>query len=220
MLILHGSNGSPFVSRVRTQLYAKELPFELVPAAPATPEFQRLNPLGKMPLLEHDGLLVQESLVILEYIEDAFPTPSLLGQSPEERMRVRRVVRTVDVYCGSVLEILRAAADPTHKIDLEAKRAEMNRGLGGLEAFLAGESFAAADRLSLADCTLIPWLYYANKLTDSGDDTLTRREKLSRYIAFIAKQPVTQRVWGEMDESFRAFMARWKAQQAAATKSD
>jgi glutathione S-transferase len=216
MVILYGSNGSPFVSRVRMQAYAKELPVELRPAVLGTPEFQRMNPLGKMPVLDHDGLIVPESAVICEYLEEAFPTPSLLGGTIQDRMRARLVARTVDIYCGAVGELLRAAADPNHKIDVEAKRAEMNKGLGALEAFLAEDGYAVGGKLSLADCTLVPWLFYANMLTKSGDDALTRRPKLARYIAFIAEQDLTKRIWGEMDESFRAFMTRWKAEQANA----
>ena len=214
MIILFGTNGSPYVSRVRMQAYAKGLPIELRPAALGTPDFQRMNPLNKMPVLEHDGLIVPESAVILEYLEEAFPTPSLLGATIAERMRVRLVARTVDVYCNGAGELLRAAADPGHKIDVEAKRAELNRGLHALDTFLAEDGHAVGGELSLADCTLVPWLFYANMLTRSGDDALTRHPRLTRYIAFIGEQPLTQRIWGEMDEAFRAFMARWKAQQA------
>ena len=115
-----------------------------------------------------------------------------------------------------MLELLRAAADPTFKIDVEAKQAEMNKGLDALETFLSGEGYAVGGKLSLADCTLVPWLFYANMRTKSGDDALTRRPKLARYIAFISEQELTKRVWGEMDEAFRAFMARFKAEQAGA----
>ena len=216
MIILHGSNGSPFVSRVRMQGYAKELPIELRPAVLGTPEFQRMNPLGKMPVLEHDGLIVPESAVIAEYLEDEFPTPSLRGVASQDRMRVRLVTRTVDLYCGGVFDLLRAASDPGHKIDAEAKRAELNKGLDALETFLADEGYAVGGKLSLADCTLVTWLFYGKMLTQRGDDALTRHPKLARYIAFISEQDLAKRVWGEMDEAFRAFMARWKAEQASA----
>jgi glutathione S-transferase len=198
------------------QAYAKELAIELRPAALGTPEFRRMNPLGKMPVLEHGGLFVPESAVICEYLEDAFPTPSLLGDTIADRMRARLVTRTIELYCGGAGDLLRASADPNHKIDVEAKRAELNKGLDALEAFLAEDGYAVAGKLSLADCTLVPWLFYGNMLTQGGDDTLTRRPKLSRYIAFIAEQDLTTRIWDEMDVAFRAFMSRWRAEQASA----
>jgi glutathione S-transferase len=216
MIILYGGNGSPFVSRIRMQLYVKELPVEMRPAQLGTPEYLRLNPLGKMPVLEHDGLVIPESSVIAEYLEEAFPTPSLLGETPGDRARARLIARTVDFYCMGALSILRAMADPSHKIDMTALRAELNKGLDALDVFLADDGFAAFGKLSLADCVLVPWLYYANKLTETGDDSLTKRPKLAHYIAFISENDLAKRIWNEMDESFRAFMARWRASQESA----
>ncbi|MCK6588156.1 MAG: glutathione S-transferase family protein [Polyangiaceae bacterium] len=216
MIILYGSNGSPFVSRVRMLAYVKEIPIELRPAALGTPEYQRMNPLNKMPVLEHDGFFVPESAVICEYLEEAFPSPSVLGTDIRERARVRLVARTVDLYLSGVFELLRAAADPSFKVDVTAKRAELNRGLDALETFLADEGdFALGDKLSLADCALVPWLFYGNMLTASGDDSLTRRPKIARYAAKIGEFDLAKRIWGDMDEAFRAFMTRWKAEQAA-----
>ena len=89
--------------------------------------------------------------------------------------------------------------------------------------FLAEDGFDAGDKLSLADCILVPWIFYGNMLTQTGDDALTRRPKLARYVAFITQLELAKRILGEMDESFRAFMARWKAEQEAvkeAVKAD
>jgi glutathione S-transferase len=214
MLTLYGSEGSPFVSRVRMQLSVKKLEFTLRPALLGTPDFQRLNPLGKMPVLEHDGIVLPETQVICEYIEEVFPTPSLLGPTPPDRARTRLIARVVDLYCGSLLLILRAGADPTFQVDLAEKRAELDRGLTALESYLADEGFAAGGDFSLADCFLASWLFYGNMLTARGDDTLARRPKLARYGAAIGSHPVVERVWNEMDVAFRAFMARWQQEQS------
>jgi glutathione S-transferase len=217
MIILYGTNGSPYVSRVRMLAYAKELPIEIRPAALGTPEYQQMNPLNKMPVLEHDGFFVPESAVICEYLEEAFPSPSLMGATIQERARVRLVTRTVDLYCAGIFDLLRAAADPSYKVDMTSKRADMSRGLDALETFLAEEGgFAVGGKLSLADCALVPWLFYGNMLSASGDDALTRRPKIARYNKEMADVDLAKRIWGEMDEAFRAFITRWKAEQAGA----
>jgi glutathione S-transferase len=219
MIVLHGSGGSPYVTRVTMQAAAKNLDVELRPANPGHPTFQSMNPLGKMPVLEHDGFLLPESTVICEYLEEVFPTPSLLGGSPRDRARVRLIARTVDLYCTGIFSILRAAADPTFSVDEATERATLDKGLDALEAFLSGDGWAVGGSVSLADCALATWLYYGNKLTSRGDDALTRREKLARYVAFTAGQPLVQTVQAGMDEAFRAFMARWKTEQAAMNAS-
>ena len=207
MIVLHGSGGSPYVARVTMQAAAKNLEIELRPANPADPAFRRMNPIGKMPVLEHDGFVLPESTVICEYLEDVFPTPSLLGGSAQDRARVRLIARTVDLYCGGIFPILRAAADPTFTTDEASERATLDKGLDALDAFLSGDGWAVAGSLSLADCALATWLYYGNKLTKRGDD------------AFTADQPLVQKIHADMDEAFRAFMARWKAEQAALNAS-
>ena len=55
MMVLHGSAGSPYVTRVVMQAAAKNLDLELRPANLADPECRRMNPIGKMPVLEHDA---------------------------------------------------------------------------------------------------------------------------------------------------------------------
>lgn len=218
MIVLHGSAGSPYVARVRMQGYAKGLEIELRPAALGTPEFLAMNPIGKMPVLEHDGFILPESLIIAEYLEDLHPTPSLLGDTPRERAEVRLIPRVVDLYCAGLFPLLRAGADPSFTIDEAAERASLAKGLTALEHFLRPEGFAARDTLSLADCVLVPWLYYARMLALRGDDTLSRYPKLTRYAEAIAADPIAARVWAEMDVAFRAFMAKWQADQEAAAR--
>ena len=219
MIVLHGSGGSPYVTRVVMQAAAKNIDIELRPANLADPEFRRMNPIGKMPVLEHDGFVLPESYVICEYIEDLFPTPSLRGESAQDRARVRLVARVVDLYCGSLFPILRAGADPSFTIDEGTERASLDKGLDALEAFLSGDGWAVGGKLTLADCAVATWLYYGRKLTERGDDALTKRPKLARYIAFVADQPLVQNVDAQMDEAFRAFIARWQAEQAAMNAS-
>jgi len=219
MMVLHGSAGSPYVARVTMQGYAKGLDIELRSAALGTPEFQAMNPIGKMPVLEHDGFILPESLLICEYLEDLHPTPSLLGATPRERAQVRLIPRTLDLYCAGLFPLLRAGADPSYKIDEAAERAGLAKGLAALEHFLRPDGFAARDSLSLADCALVPWLYYGKMLALRGDETLKRYPKLTRYTETIAADPIAQRVWAEMDKAFRTFMAKWKAGQDAAKKS-
>ena len=216
MMVLHGSGGSPFVMRVLMQGYAKGIDIELRPAALGTPDFQAMNPIGKMPVLDHDGFILPESLVICEYLEDLHPTPSLLGDTAQERATVRLIARLVDVYCGSMFPLLRAATEPSFTIDETAERANLAKGLTALEHFLRPGGCAARDTLSLADCVLVPWLFYGKMLAMRGGDTLSRYPKLSRYIETIAADPVASRVWTEMDTAFRAFMVKWKAEQDAA----
>jgi len=61
-----------------------------------TPEFLRRNPAGKVPVLKLDGRTLTESAAITEYIEERYPTPSLMPNTPEGRYEVRRLVAWFD----------------------------------------------------------------------------------------------------------------------------
>lgn len=82
MLKLYHNPISPNSRRVWVALLEKELEFELVPLAldgeQFQPEFLALNPFHHIPVLVDNGIMVVESLAILDYLEAQYPTPALL----------------------------------------------------------------------------------------------------------------------------------------------
>jgi glutathione S-transferase len=60
------------------------------------PAYLKLNPAGVVPTLVHDELVVTESSVIMEYLEDAFPASTLRPAAPADRARMRWWMKTVD----------------------------------------------------------------------------------------------------------------------------
>jgi glutathione S-transferase len=100
MRILYHLPLSPFSRKIRLVLEEKRLSFELRTEQPweQRPEFLDLNPAGEVPVLvEDNGLVVPDSGVICEYIEEAYPdqTP-LLGRTYAERVEVRRLIAWFD----------------------------------------------------------------------------------------------------------------------------
>ncbi len=90
---------SPFSRKVRLVLAEKRLPFELriEKVWERRPAYLELNPAATVPtLLEDNGLAVPNSGVICEYLEEAYPDMSLLGESHAERVEVRRLLAWFD----------------------------------------------------------------------------------------------------------------------------
>lgn len=99
MRILYHFPLSPYCRKVRLVLAEKRLPFELMMERfwDRREEFLELNPLGTVPVLvEENGLAVPDSMVICEYLEEAYPDTSLIGRTLAERVEVRRLVAWFD----------------------------------------------------------------------------------------------------------------------------
>src|SRR5262245_54134022 len=101
MLELYHSGLTTCSKQVRHCLREKGLPYksryvELWRYENLSPDYLKLNPNGVVPTLVHDGHPIINSFCINEYIEDAFPEPSLRPADPKERARMRYWAWTAD----------------------------------------------------------------------------------------------------------------------------
>lgn len=90
---------SPYCRKIRLILAEKRLDFELQIEKPwdARPEFAHINPAGTVPVLvEETGLVIPDSVVIAEYLEEAYPEVNLLGNTLAERVEARRLAAWFD----------------------------------------------------------------------------------------------------------------------------
>ncbi|XP_022775614.1 glutathione S-transferase U9-like [Durio zibethinus] len=92
-VILHGTWASPFSKRVELALKLKGIPFGYVEEdlQNKSPQLLHYNPVHKkIPVLDHNGKPIAESLVILEYIDETWKNrPHLLPEDPYKRSKVR-----------------------------------------------------------------------------------------------------------------------------------
>jgi glutathione S-transferase len=103
MLTLYHYDRSTAAQRVRLLLEEKGLAWKSVIVDTARgdvdqlpDDYHRLNPKGLVPVIINDGAGIAESLIILEYLEDAFPEPAFRPQSPEARAWMRLWMRKID----------------------------------------------------------------------------------------------------------------------------
>lgn len=125
------------------------------------------NPLGALPVLElDDGRFLTESLAIIEYLEERFPDPPLLGDDPFDRARVRELERIAELRV--LLPVAYLVHTTRSPLGLPAApevaeffRPRLSAPLAVLEATLAdGRPFLAGDRVTIADCTLAAALQF------------------------------------------------------------
>jgi len=114
-------------------------------------EFLKINPLGQVPVLVHDGRVVTESTVINEYLEDLYPQPSLRPSDPYERARMRIWTKFVDEYFCPALTVI--GAHGARHYARQIPKAELEQVLARIPleevrdkwATIAGESYSEAE---------------------------------------------------------------------------
>lgn len=99
--VLHNAPQSTCSQRVRYVLHAKGEPFEevrldLFAGDQLRPDYLALNPNGVVPTLLHDGRIVTDSAVIMEYLDEIRPEDPLVPADPLERAAMRAKMRFID----------------------------------------------------------------------------------------------------------------------------
>jgi len=172
-IVLHDYWRSSASYRVRIALALKGIAYrrvtvDLVAGDHRTPGHLDLNPQGLVPALEIDGLVLTQSLAILEYLEETRPEVPLLPAGAGTRAHVRAIALAIacEIHPVSNLGVLKRVeglAGPDARADWN--RENISRGLEAVEAMLDHPgftgSFCHGDAPGIADCTLIPQLYNA-----------------------------------------------------------
>ena len=104
-LTVIGNYLSPYVRKVLVCLELKGIPYRIDPIAPfvGNEDFSRLSPLRRIPVLIEGDLVLNDSTVICEYLQDRFPAPSLYPADPVERAKARWLEEYADSYLGDVV---------------------------------------------------------------------------------------------------------------------
>ena len=155
-MILYDAGRCPFCARVRIVLADKNAGYDTVEIdlddRPAW--IYQKNPLGKVPVLEEDGgLVLPESAVIMEYLEERYPDPPLWPVDAAERALGRLLVEQFDTRLGDAYYALR-------RREPEAREALAEK-LAGLDALVEERPHLTGRDYGLADIAYVPWIQRA-----------------------------------------------------------
>jgi glutathione S-transferase len=147
---------STYSAKVRIALAVKGIDYEMVPppGGYSTPTYRKIVPLGTIPALEDGDFRLSESDVLIEYLEETHPEPSLLPGGPAERAKQRYLSRYHDFWLDPHLRGTFAHLDPagrdqaalTGLLDTYQQRVDL------LEELIDPQPFMASPTIALADC--------------------------------------------------------------------
>jgi glutathione S-transferase len=174
---LYGAIASPYVARV--VMYAKikgiDLPLAEAPGGIKSPEYLKLNPIGKMPTLDVDGKGIGESTIICDYLEDVYPQKSGLPADPYDRARSRLIARIVDLYIAQQVGPLFRQMNPATRDQavIETANKELAKTYGYAEHAMGSGPFCVGATPTLGDCALSATTMMMKKILAAGNFGIT-----------------------------------------------
>eukprot|EP00760_Papus_ankaliazontas_P032151 PhM_4_TR5665/c0_g1_i1/m.69759/K01800/maiA, GSTZ1; maleylacetoacetate isomerase len=160
--------------RVRAALKHKSIPFEYKPInllkkEQKSPEYVALNPMGVVPaLVTPSGVVLTQSLAIMEYLEEVHTASGLLPAAPEQRAATRMVCNVISSGIQPIQNLgvlAKVGADFGEEHKMPWGKHWISVGFEALEKILeqtAGE-YCVGDSFTMADVCLVPQVYNANR---------------------------------------------------------
>jgi maleylacetoacetate isomerase len=193
--------------RVRIALNLKGLvyhqkPIDLRTGAQSGVGYKLLNPQGLVPYLIDADVGLNQSLAIIEYLDEVYPDPPLLDPHPVKRARIRAAALTIacDIHPLNNLRVLKYLKNPLgHEQEaIDAwYRHWVEEGLKPLEEIAEGSAgpFLFGDRVTMADICLAPQMYNARRLrcdTSKLPSLVEIDKALLALPAFLKARPEAQ----------------------------
>lgn len=149
---------SQYSHRVRIVLAEKGVTVEMIESDSAHPpaELADLNPYNSLPTLVDRDLVLYESKVMMEYLDERFPHPPLLPVYPVARAESRLYIHRIEKdWCSLVDSILHSRSDNV----VSKATKELREGIVGIAPIFAEKPFFMSEEFTLVDCCLGPILW-------------------------------------------------------------
>jgi|TARA_B100001059_G_scaffold72444_1_gene69681 RNA polymerase-associated protein len=173
--------------RVRIVLGEKDLVFNVVnvPSGENNEDLIALNPNNSTPTFVDRNLVLYESRVIMEYLDERFPHPPLMPVDPVIRAKTRMVLHYIEKDLYGLLEDLKSSGEKKSN----AAREKLKENLMLSLDFIQGKKFFLSDDFSIIDCSMAPILWrlseYKITLPKSANPLLKYADRLFERHSFI-----------------------------------
>jgi stringent starvation protein A len=161
VLTLYSARDCIHCHRVRLVLAAKGVTYDLVPVDLDDPpeDLLDLNPYNSVPTLVDRDLVLYDTSVICEYLDERYPHPPLMPVDPLSRARLRLAIVRIENDWLTLVDQIEAGGRPADT----ARKALRDELIKNASAFKASKFFLSPE-MSLADCALAPLIWRLDAL--------------------------------------------------------
>lgn len=154
-----------------------------------------LNPYGSVPTLLDRELVLYESRIIMEYLDERFPHPPLLPVYPVARAESRKMMHRIDNDWYSLFKNI------VNGHDVEAARKQLLESLISLEPIFADKPFFLSEDFSLLDCILAPLLW---RLPVLGIELPESAKSIKKYMSVVFERESFKSSLTDIERELRA----------------
>lgn len=213
MFKLYGFSVSNYYNMVKLALLEKGLPFEEVTFYPtSTPESLAISPRGKVPVLGVEAGFINETAIILEYLEQTQKGTPLLPSDPFERAQVLAIAKEIELY----IELPGRACYGEAFFGMtlpeaikEKTQTELLLGFAALGRHGKFAPYVAGDSLSIADLYFLYSVPLACAVGQKlfGIDLLAELPQAKALLERLEQNPHVQKIAADKDAAMPAFLA-------------
>ncbi len=148
-----------YCHRVRIVLAEKDVVVDIKDVDPeaGSPEHVDINPHNDVPTLADRDLVLYESTILMEYLDERFPHPPLLPAYPVTRAKSRLMIYRIE---KDICQLVDTVLNPAKKMtDVNRAKKELREQLLAIAPVFAEHPFFMSEEFSLVDCCLLPILW-------------------------------------------------------------
>ena len=196
-MILFSSRTGIYCHRVRLVLAEKGIGAEIVYVDPEDPpeDFVEVNPYGNLPSMVDRDLVLYNSRIIMEYLDERFPHPPLHPMDPVSKAQARLVVYRLKQDWYALLEEIERLGD---KKSAKAKK-RLRESLVSAVSIFSAKTYFMSDEFSLIDCALAPLLW---RLPSHGIELSKQAEPVRAYAKRVFGRPSFRESLSEEESDF------------------
>ncbi len=187
MMVLYSGTTCPFSQRCRFVLFEKGMDFEIrdIDLYNKPEDISVMNPYGQVPILVERELVLYESNIINEYIDERFPHPQLMPADPTMRARTRLFLYNFERELFSHVSVLEDRRNTDTNAQDKA-RAQIRDHLSQLAPLLTKNKFLLGEEFTMLDVALAPLLW---RLDHYGITLPKTAAPLQKYAERVFSRP-------------------------------